>query len=100
MSNILKIALQKNEETVACIITAYYEIELEEDMVVRAITSNNYHWLLFVWAFDKNYIGLRNQKEAIQLTFEQLFELMKKQYTDPIELEKKIKDVIEWKIIT
>jgi hypothetical protein len=42
MTNILKIALQKDEEKLACIITAYYEINLEEEMIVRAITSNNY----------------------------------------------------------
>ena len=42
MTNILKIALQKNEEKIACIITAYYEIDLEEDMIVKAITENNY----------------------------------------------------------
>ena len=59
MTNILKIALQKEEEKLACIITAYYEIALEEEMIVRAITNSNYQWLLFVWAFDKNYIGPR-----------------------------------------
>jgi hypothetical protein len=42
MTNILKIALQKDEEKLACIITAYYEINLEEEMIVRAITNNNY----------------------------------------------------------
>lgn len=42
MTNILKIALQKEDEKVACIITAYYEIALEEEMIVRAITNNNY----------------------------------------------------------
>jgi hypothetical protein len=57
MTNVLKIALQKEEEKLACIITAYYEVTLEEEMIIRALTSENYQWLFFVWAFDKNYIG-------------------------------------------
>lgn len=51
MTNILKIALQKEEEKIACVITAYYEIDLQEEMIIRAITNNNYQWLMYVWAF-------------------------------------------------
>lgn len=42
MTNVLKIALQKDEEKLACIITAYYEVSLEEEMIIRALTSENY----------------------------------------------------------
>jgi len=42
MTNVLKIALQKEEEKLACIITAYYEISLEEEMIIRALTNENY----------------------------------------------------------
>ena len=65
MTNVLKIALQKEEEKLACIITAYYEVALEEEMIIRALTSENYEWLMFVWAFGKNYIGLRNRAESV-----------------------------------
>ena len=61
MTNVLKIALQKEEEKLSCVITAYYEIAIEEDMVVRALDLHNYEWLQFVWAFDKNYIGSRHR---------------------------------------
>ena len=57
MTNVLKIALQKDEEKLACIIIAYYEVALEQDMIIRALTNENYEWLFFTWAFDKNYIG-------------------------------------------
>lgn len=70
MTNILKIALSKNEEKIACIISAYYEIALEEEMIVRAISKDNYQWLLFTWAFDKNYIGARNKEGALFISFE------------------------------
>ena len=57
MTNVLKIALQKDEEKLACIIIAYYEVALEQDMIIRALTNENFEWLFFTWAFDKNYIG-------------------------------------------
>jgi len=38
MTNVLKIAQQKGEEKLACIIIAYYEVVLEEEMIFRAIT--------------------------------------------------------------
>jgi hypothetical protein len=70
MSNVLKIALQKDEEKLACIIVSYYEVALEEEMVVRALANENYQFLLFVWAFDKNYIGPRNKEDSHFITFE------------------------------
>lgn len=57
MTNVLKISLQKEEEKLACVITAFYEVALDQEMIMRAITSENYEWLLFVWAFNKNYLG-------------------------------------------
>ena len=42
MTNVLKIALLKDEEMLACIITADYEVILEEEMFVRAMTNDNY----------------------------------------------------------
>jgi hypothetical protein len=77
MTNVLKIALQKEEEKLACIITAYYEIALEEEMIIRALSSPSYRWLLFVWAFDKNCIGSRF-RNGVFITYEQLFELILK----------------------
>jgi hypothetical protein len=60
MQNILKIILFKGEERLACILTATYEISLEEEMIFKAIEYRHIHWLMYVWAFQKNYIGLRN----------------------------------------
>ena len=65
MTNVLKIALLKEEETLACIITAYYEVILEEEMIIRAMTNENYTWMMFVFAFEKNYIGARFKEDAV-----------------------------------
>jgi len=70
MTNVLKIAQQKGEEKLACIIIAYYEVVLEEEMIFRAITQNNYEFLQFTWAFDKNYIGIRNKTDAMFIQYE------------------------------
>jgi hypothetical protein len=40
-------------------------VALEEEMIIRALTSENYEWLMFVWAFGKNYIGLRNKADSV-----------------------------------
>lgn len=70
MTNVLKIALQKDEEKISCIITAYYEVSLEEEMIIRALANYNYHWLMFVWAFDKNYVGPRTKDDSLFINFE------------------------------
>lgn len=28
-------------------------------MILKALANNNFVWLKYVWAFDKNYIGAR-----------------------------------------
>jgi hypothetical protein len=45
-------------------------------MIIRALTSENYEWLMFVWGFGKNFIGQRNKADSIEISFEQLFDLV------------------------
>lgn len=101
MTNVLKISLQGGEERISCIITAYYEVALEEEMIVRALANQNYHWLMFVWAFDKNYVGPRNRDDSHFINFEELFGLIKEHHleSEPTAL-KKIKVALDWKIIS
>lgn len=40
VTNILKIALKKREEKIACLITAYYEIKVDEEMLIKALSEN------------------------------------------------------------
>jgi len=61
MTNVLQIAIQRQEEKIACLITAHYEFILEDEMIFRAITNGNFEWLKFVWGFQKNYIGPKMQ---------------------------------------
>ena len=57
MSQILKVTLEKDEEKLSCIIISYYEINLDEDLLVKALSQDRYLCLMFIWAFNKNYIG-------------------------------------------
>ena len=62
MSNILKVLLftgRNGEEALACLLTAYYEISLDQEMIYQAIDRGHYKWLNYLWAFGKNYIGSR-----------------------------------------
>lgn len=64
---------------------AYYEVALESEMIIRAVTFENYEWLFYVWAFDKNYIGQRNKIDSILITYETIFDLILKKYLDEKE---------------
>lgn len=59
MANIVKILLYKKEENLACLLTAYYEISIEDTYYYTAVENKNFKWLEFVWAFGKNFIGSR-----------------------------------------
>lgn len=43
----------------ACVITAFYELNVEQEMIIKALSMNNFEWLKFLWAFDKNFLGQR-----------------------------------------
>ena len=59
MANIIKVLLCKNEEKLACLLTSYYELSLDEESYYQAVEGKKFGWLKFVWAFGKNYIGSR-----------------------------------------
>jgi len=45
MTSVLKILLHKGEEEMACLLTAYYEVALEPEMMIEAIKKDQYSWL-------------------------------------------------------
>lgn len=85
----------------ACVITAFYEVVVEQEMIIKALAMDNYRWLLFLWVFEKNYIGPRLREDAHRISYEQLFDLILKQHNEnPMEAESHIKEVLDWKILT
>jgi hypothetical protein len=51
--------LYREEEKLACFLTAYYEIHIFTEMIACAIDKGHLHWLNYLWAFGKNYTGTR-----------------------------------------
>ena len=49
----------KKEETLLCVIAAYYEVLIDHDVLILALQDSNYNFLMYLWAFQKNYIGDR-----------------------------------------
>jgi hypothetical protein len=100
-SNILKILLFREEEKLACFLTAYYEIHLFEEMILCAIDKGHYLWLHYLWAFGKNIIGVRRYNEHFGRTQEKVhfnrLILMIKRMKDKDELARMdVIKVCEW----
>ena len=89
MANIVKMLLYRGEEKLACLLTSYYEISIDENMINKAVINNNYEWLRYVYCFGKNFLGVRRfpvdlecfpgsrATRASYLSIEKLFELVK-----------------------
>ena len=90
----------KGEEKLACQLTAFYELALDDDMIFRAIENTQFQWLQYVWVFGKNYLGPRNTVDAIQITYTQVFDIIKNMYEQSAMIKQGIKIVCEWMLIT
>ena len=63
----------KKEETLLCVIVACYEVFIDHDLLIIALNDSSYTFLKYVWAFQKNYIGDREPRDAIMIGYEELF---------------------------
>jgi hypothetical protein len=54
-TNVLRVALNQEEEIVASALIAYYKVHLDKKMIVRALKTKQMEFLYCVWAFNKNY---------------------------------------------
>lgn len=54
-TNILRIALNYKEEKIASVLVAEYFVEVQEEMIIRAIKTTQMFFLRCVWSFNKNY---------------------------------------------
>ena len=68
MTNMLKISLNLNEEFLACIIVAYNDLALDEDLMVFMIRNRYLDVLKYIFAFDKNYLGIREEEGAVKVS--------------------------------
>ena len=54
-SNILRLALNLKEEMVASILAAKYQVVIDEKMMIRAIKTEQFDFLYYVYAYNKNF---------------------------------------------
>lgn len=78
MSDIIKILFFKEEEDLACYLTAFYNVHVDEQLIEHAIVQNQYKWLNFVWVFKKNKLAVKDKDskgdEFEFISFEKLFD--------------------------
>lgn len=81
-SNIVKILLFREEEKLACFLTAYYEVHIFVEMIGCAVDKGHLQWLNYLWGFGKNFLGTRRHARDIKgegrlITFRDLFKWVK-----------------------
>ena len=100
MADITKILLHKKEEKLACLLTAYYELSIEDEDYAHAISSKNWAWLKYVWAFGKNYVRSRRDGEATLVTVKMLLKKVSDAYENNEKVRKdSCKEVCEWMMV-
>ena len=52
MANIIRILLSWDEEPLACYLTAFYKISLDENIIEKAVKQHHFEWLKYIWAFE------------------------------------------------
>ena len=60
MTNVLRIALNTKEETIASVIVAYYCVSIDDSMIRRAIKTAQMNFLDMVFAFNKNFERIKD----------------------------------------
>ena len=99
MANIVKILLYRDETKLACFLTAYYELAVDEEMIIYAIEQKEFEWLSYVWAFGKNYIGPRQNVKASRVDLVNLFAMISSKHERTIDKYKDMKIVCEWQML-
>jgi len=59
-TNVLRVALNFKEEMIASVLIAEYKISLDEQMVIRALKTDQMNFLYCCYAFNKNYTRLNS----------------------------------------
>ena len=64
MQDIIRVLFFNDEEDLACYLTAFYEVYVDEDLLKTAIAMDKYKWLNYLWVFKKNQ--LRHKKDGVK----------------------------------
>ena len=85
MANLIKICLYKGEEKLACHLTNFYEIAIDEELLIRAVETKQFQWIKHVWVMKKNWLGVRNEPLSKKLSLANLFDFVKYCFEDEMQ---------------
>lgn len=74
-TNVLKIALNQQDEKVAAVLVAEYVVKIEEEMILRALKTNKFYFLYCLWAFNKNYSDSTGKVFTFDYLFRKIIEI-------------------------
>jgi hypothetical protein len=100
MANLVKICLSKGEEKLACHLTNFYEIGIDESLLIRAIETKQFNWLKHVWVMKKHYIGLRSDSDCHKLSLAHLFDVVKYCFEDQQQIKESAMVICNWMLKT
>lgn len=66
-TNIMRIALNLEEEKIASLILAYYDSKLDDEMVLRAVKTQQLSFLYTMFAFNRNFEELMSKRKFLKL---------------------------------
>lgn len=108
LSQIINILLFRKEEALACYLTAFYKIAINQQLLQYAVNQECYNWLMYMWAFKQNFYDETKKKpkqEGLEktlktdglpdnlITFKDLFGQIKKKERDNVEKDRITKEI-------
>ena len=85
-TNVLRIALNFKEITIASMLVSKYDIQLDKQMLIRAIKSNQMQFIYCVYAFNKNYERITDNEDG-QISDDSAYESSDDENGDPKPLK-------------
>lgn len=91
MGNLLRIALDKDEEVLAQIIIAYYKCSVDEELLTKAVQKDRLNFLYFMFGFGRNFLYDQEERKSVQISFTMLFRYFRGLKPDDDEFREAIK---------
>lgn len=85
IKRLINVLLAIGEQKLACWFTAYYEINIDDSDIKNAIKKEQYEWLNYVWAFNKNWIEEEEGKAPVFVKMDKLFGWIGDKYSTMVE---------------
>ena len=100
MSDILKVTMILDEEKLGCFIIAYYDTNINYNIILEAVHDNYYDLLHYIWAFGKNLYD-STDKTSVFISYNVLLDIIHIINEKDQEQEKEwIERVVNWLVVT